>query len=644
MDIKKIISSAALVLAAVSASSAADVREYDVAVFGAGTGGMAAAIQAARCGARVAVIEATDRVGGQITASAVATMDDVGRTRTGIYRDFIDRVRAHYAATNTATNICLWGSDTIAVEPIVAERILRGLFAEAGGCDLYTTARAERAEMSGDALRAIEVSFADGSHGDVLISADVFIDATEHGDLLPLCGAEYRVGPGNVQDITYVAVVKRYQNGLPDELRLPHAPPRYEEHAARFREVVSAGGSRWGLGGAAPFDVPSHNAYRALPDASNPCAIDGGDPSTWPMITRTCVNWANDFPGRGKDRPGLTTAYIEDADVRRAIEREAMNKTLCFLWYMQNELGMSDWSVDTEQGYGWSSNDWESADDPLLPAEFAPVLKHFPPMPYVREGRRAIGVETLAERDIRRDKEMKRTPHGCPTSIALGEYPIDVHGSHESRYLEAELGESASSFPAGWDGDLGLFGVPYGVLVPIRVDGLIAAEKNISVSRMANGAVRLHPITMHTGQAAGAAAAIASSSRLRPRDVDVRDVQRVLIDAGQPVALDTADDVSPADPWWGGVQMASLTESFARIRFSRSLFGATLPVDRADVVRLASALGLDAFPSDGGRFVTRDEFASYARTAEVRGGSSLLERGEAAAALYEMSRREVKWP
>ena len=50
-----------------------------------------------------------------MTGAAVSTMDDKTKTRTGIYLEFITKVREYYSARNTNYNICYWGSDTIAL-------------------------------------------------------------------------------------------------------------------------------------------------------------------------------------------------------------------------------------------------------------------------------------------------------------------------------------------------------------------------------------------------------------------------------------------------------------------------------------------------------------------------------------------------
>ncbi len=632
-------------------ASAMEARVYDLVVVGAGTGGMAAAIHASRAGLSVAVVEESDRVGGQIVGAAVSTMDDVGRTRTGLYLEFIERVRQYYAETGTATNICLWGGDTIAVEPVVAERILLEMW---GAGEIFTRARIERVDVRDDRVESIEI-FSEEYNDSYLLSADAFIDATEQGDFLARTGARYRVGNSvspevdlnaNVQDITYVAVVKKYPGGLPDALRMPGPPPGYEKIVEKFRGVVTRDGSTWP--GSYPFDIPSHNAYRALPDAENEHRIVGDEADTWRFITRTCINWANDYPGRKGDRPGLSVRFIEDPAYRKKIERTAMHRTLCFLWYMQSELGMTDWSVDDGQGYGgYFSNDWETADDPLLPGAFAGLLRHFPPFPYVREGRRIVGLETLAEADIQRDPEKGRAYKNDSSSLALGEYPVDIHGSHLDRYMEHDLGETTESFPKTWVGSQGVFPVPFGVFIPEKIDGLIAAEKNISVSRMVNGAIRLHPITMHTGQAAGAIAVEAVGKGVPPRDVRVLDVQRDLMLAGCYIAQDICAGVTRSDPWWCGAQWASLYGGLGKV--SKTYFGANLPIRRFELERLIRIAGFegdfDLTRHYDGDYISKGDFISEisfkkgvdgARIDDGHESGLTLKRGDAVAILFTM--------
>lgn len=553
----------ALVLAAFPASAEEPrVMEFDVAVIGAGCGGSAAAIQAARLGMEVAVVEESDWVGGQMTGGGVSTMDDVRRTRTGIYGEFLRRASAYYEARETPVNTCYWGSDTFAFEPWVAQMTLLDMMRETGGVSLFMKTRVLEAKMKGGAVRA---ALLDKDGEKIELRAKVFIDATEAGDFIPLTGARYRAGHGDssgeidgvIQDITYVAVIKRYPAGVPDELKFRHRPPHYEEYAPKFREIIAADGGSWP--GDAPFNINVFKAYRGMPDISNPASplIDCGRPETWPLITRSAVNWANDYPHHRGGLDGMPARYLEDKEYRREADREAMAKTLCFLFYMQNELGMADWSVDDRQGYGgWFGNDWREWDE--MPDDFEPILRHFPPFPYIRESRRIAGVETMTVKDVIRDMKLGRTLETKSNAIALGEYPTDIHGLRDKELLDRDLDEDAAIIPPDTEWKGGLFQIPIGALIPEKVDGLLAAEKNISVSRIVNGSTRLQPVTMLTGQAAGALAAVSVREGVRPRDVRAIDVQSPLLDARDRLSLYSFDDVPLDSVWWKGVELSML--------------------------------------------------------------------------------------
>lgn len=74
--------------------------------------------------------------------------------------------------------------------------------------------------------------------------------------------------------------------------------------------------------------------------------------------------------------------------------------------------------------------------------------------------------------------------------------------------------------------------IPYGALVPKKVDGLIAAGRCICVDTKMVEDMRLIATCLITGHAAGAAAALAVRSKCRPRDVDVPQLQQLLREQG----------------------------------------------------------------------------------------------------------------
>ena len=74
--------------------------------------------------------------------------------------------------------------------------------------------------------------------------------------------------------------------------------------------------------------------------------------------------------------------------------------------------------------------------------------------------------------------------------------------------------------------------IPYGALVPERLDGLLACGRHISCDKNSHGFMREIPQCWITGQAAGTAAALAVAQGVLPRAVDVAMLQAALIDQG----------------------------------------------------------------------------------------------------------------
>src|SRR3546814_16737536 len=112
---------------------------YDSGVAGAGCSVWAAAVQAARMGLRVLLLEETDWIGGQMAAAAVTSMDESGpliRER-GIYRQFHESMVAYYYGRDKCPFVAyFWGRQTQnqqegGYEPAVVRRLLYGFIQDA---------------------------------------------------------------------------------------------------------------------------------------------------------------------------------------------------------------------------------------------------------------------------------------------------------------------------------------------------------------------------------------------------------------------------------------------------------------------------------------------------------------------------------
>lgn len=94
-------------------------------------------------------------------------------------------------------------------------------------------------------------------------------------------------------------------------------------------------------------------------------------------------------------------------------------------------------------------------------------------------------------------------------------------------------------------------------MIPSRTENLIVADKAISVSNLINGSIRLQPVVLLTGQAAGILAALAVKAESTPREVPVRRLQEALL--SQKVYLAPLYDVSPNDPDFELLQRIAVT-------------------------------------------------------------------------------------
>ena len=131
---------------------------------------------------------------------------------------------------------------------------------------------------------------------------------------------------------------------------------------------------------------------------------------------------------------------------------------------------------------------------------------------------------------------------------------MDLDHGKTAHAIERDLDAGAGELPKGG----GPFQVPFEVFIPEKLDGFVPAEKNISQSRLANGATRLQPITMLTGQAAGAIAALAAKQGVPPRALDPLRVQSALLDAGCTLIQRWYADVPWGTPVWRATQLLSL--------------------------------------------------------------------------------------
>jgi hypothetical protein len=451
----------------------------EILIAGAGTGGVAAALAAARAGRQVVLLEETDWIGGQLTAQGVSALDEHEHIETcggtASYYALRNAIREHYGQPNPGN---CWVT-RLAFEPKVAVGVMERML---GG---VTVLRRTKVVAADDGItEVVAMGLDDGRI--TRFRPQMVIDATELGDLLPLCGAEYVVGaetvaqtgeaqaqpnepkPHCVQSFTYTFACERRPVG---ERHVIDKPPRYEHYRDTqpySLRIEVHGGEIYGE----ESGWLQYRLYDTLPGTK------GGLWSYRRLVEKenlTMFNWP------GNDYRDRSIIDVEPLAAAQALQ-EAKWVSLGFLYWLQQEapeLKLRPDVMGSEDG----------------------LSKH----PYIREARRIKALKTIVEQEV--SSNHQKGPLAAPfvDSVGIGWYPIDIHRSGPD-----DVGASARTKP---------FQIPLGVLIPRRTANLIAGAKNIGTTHITNGCYRLHPVEWNVGEAAGALAAFALQHGVPPRAV-----------------------------------------------------------------------------------------------------------------------------
>lgn len=129
----------------------------------------------------------------------------------------------------------------------------------------------------------------------------------------------------------------------------------------------------------------------------------------------------------------------------------------------------------------------------------------------IRETRRILGEYVLKKEDLLNYREF-------PDRIVRAAYMIDIHNPIGPGFELIPIPEGKS------------YTIPYRCLLPRTLSNLLVAGRSISATHVAQSAIRIMPISMAVGQAAGVAASIAIKQGKRLRQIDVEGLQLVLRD------------------------------------------------------------------------------------------------------------------
>lgn len=526
--------------------------EADVVVFGGTSAGIIAAIQAAKLGKSVVLVEPSTHLGGLTTGGLGAT--DIGNKAAigGLSREFYHRVAQHYAQPGawtfetpadyfrqrgsgqsqlsdlSGTNATLW-----TFEPHVAAAIYSNWLIEAK-IPLQRGQRLASVQKSG--LRITGFTTEDGS----VFRGKMFIDATYEGDLLAKAGVSFHVG--REANATYGETLNGIREQTPKhQFTVPVDPYVTPGDPASGLLPYIQGTSLGGQPGDGDHRVQAYN-YRLCftTNTANrlPLAAPADyDPAKYELLARYLEalvaagkkprlaefwnpiwmpNQKTDINNNG----GFSTDFIgmnwgfPEASYGERHRLESAHES-----YLRGFLHFLATSPRVPENMRAEMRTWGPCRD-----EF-PATGGWPPQLYVREARRMIADVVMAEKHCRGQEIIT-------DSVGLAAYNMDSHNCQ--RIVRNGRAEN--------EGDVQVppmkpYPISYRAIIPKagECENLLAPVC-LSASHIAYGSIRMEPVFMILGQSAATAAALALDAQVSLPQLDYAKLRAHLLADGQVLA------------------------------------------------------------------------------------------------------------
>ncbi len=499
----------------------------DICVYGGTSGGVTAAVAAARLGKSVALVCVNNHVGGMTTSGLGVT--DVGNAASigGLAAEFYARVGRAYGSTNPV----YW------FEPHVAEQTFLQLLSSSGVM-IYTNQELASVTLSNQTI--MQLTMADGT----VYRAKEFIDTTYEGDLMAQSGASFTWGREgtNVYGESLAGVFVNSVNYRCDPYVVPGNPasgllPLIQTNAPgtpgqgdqrmqtyNFRLCLTQNPTNQ-----IPITAPtnySEATYELLHRYIIAyVATNGSVPLNRLIDVQTVIpagktdinayaNVSTDFIGYNYTYPTNTYAG------RRAIYQQHKNYLSGLLYYLATSTNVPVNVRTNMQSWGYAKDEF-------------PDNGGWPYSLYIREARRMIGDYVMQQQDAQGLRM-------AADSISLASYTLDCHPA--ARLIVGGV--------AVWEGSIGT-GVPYPYPVSYRAivpkSGQCAnlfCPFALSASHVGFASVRMEPVFMMTSQSAGTAAAFAIDDNVPVQQVNYSKLAAQLLADGQILNWSSVQNVS----------------------------------------------------------------------------------------------------
>lgn len=442
--------------------------KYDVVVAGAGSAGVAAALAAGKNGAKTILIDSSPYLGGDLVS--------------GLPIDGCLNARGEWIIGGVARELfALSKSMGGFVEPVFDWRLMYGVCVDPDMLKLAIVRAVAESK-----IKTLLYSFVDGvvmkgnrlegvtvvnKKGRTLVKGDYYIDCTGDGDVAVMAGSEYEAGGPN-KEFQPVSLV--YWMGNVD----------YQ----KYLEFIRDNPEEFILAESPVIHKDKAGCALELYKSGHPFAMLSGKGSilgkavqtgemfpTWSMST-----WPT-APGRKE--LGFNTTRVADID---ATDPDVMSEALATLVKQ----------VETAVKFAKTR----------LPGFEKAELAGVAPRIGIRETRRIMGEYVLTKEDVLEGKKSE-------LGIAKGAHHVDVHGSGTAQHRQP-VKDGMS------------YDIPYGCILPKKLENLLIAGRCLSSTREAHGSARVMAQCMATGEAAATAAAMCIKKGLKnSRDLDVAELR-----------------------------------------------------------------------------------------------------------------------
>jgi hypothetical protein len=497
----------------------------EICILGGSEAGFTAAIQAARLGKKVVLVEPTGHPGGMMTEGIVSDIR-FGSSAVigGIGRELYTALEAHYGRIPEFGKPG-WYSP---YEPSVAEGIIEKMIGKEKRIRIIRFSRIK--EMEGVSKEGSEIQSIHLENG-MRIRAKVFIDASIEGDLIHLAGISTEtIREGNAR-------YGETKNGI--QVRNDYRQFEVKVDPYKIPGDTNSGliptiqPSELGENGSSDKHIQGYCFRLCLTrEEKNRVIIpkpDNYDPGNYEIYRRYLkaggglfypqANRANGKTDLGSWHDLSANLYGENwqypagsYSTRDSIAQYHRDFTRGLIWFLQNDPGVDEQTRKNWEGWGTCEDEFTDNDG-------------WPRRLYIRSARRMVSDYIITEQHTRRDK-----PDTVGEPVAIAWWPPDMH--HARRIVKDGYSYN-EGFVFGGD-DWKPFGIAWKALVPRESECTnLITPTCISSSYVAYGAIRILPTFMILGQSAGCAAAFAIDRNVNVQDIKYVELRALLVSNGQ---------------------------------------------------------------------------------------------------------------